>query len=168
MFILSYRICSLLWRGFFLCEGLSNNKWVVLDLVPWHQGDVKLWMERWFVRFFRHCNLESTLPGTFFSFLVGDGDILFNWEKYTPKTNMEPEKDGFQKESHGTWKGWFPKGISFSKPSFSGSMLVSGVYWKTYGSFNGHFLGIFLGAWPQFFERCESCFKLRKMEFVSP
>ena len=56
-------------------------------------------MERWFVRFFRHCNLESALPGTFFSFLVGDGDILFNWEKYTPKTNMEPEKDGFQKES---------------------------------------------------------------------
>ena len=28
-------------------------------------GDVKAWMERWFVRFFRHCDLKSNLTGDF-------------------------------------------------------------------------------------------------------
>ena len=39
---------------------------------------------------------------------------LFNHGIHPPKTNMEPEKDGFQKE------------ISFSRGPFSGSMLVFG------------------------------------------
>ena len=38
------------------------------------------------------------------------------WVDTPPKINMEP----------GTWKWWFPIGISFSKGPFSGSMFVLG------------------------------------------
>ena len=38
-----------------LCFGICSRS----ACAPW--GDVKAWMERWFVRFFRHCKLDSPL-----------------------------------------------------------------------------------------------------------
>lgn len=71
---------------FFVCAVRPSGYQQQVGRALAQQGDVKLWMERWFVRFFRHCNLESALPHFF---LVGDGDILFGGRNLLKKKNMD-------------------------------------------------------------------------------
>lgn len=39
--------------------GMGGDSDAILQKDAFQAGDVKAWMERWFVRFFRHCDLKS-------------------------------------------------------------------------------------------------------------
>ncbi len=56
------------------------------------------------------------------------------WSKYVCLTsgNIHPQT------LHGTWKWWFPIGISFSKGPFSGSMFVLGGVYLLYNTHHSH------------------------------